>query len=80
MKPIPVTTLEQAQALPLAHPDYVNEVLPSGETVRHRTAPKFFPSAVYGNHVIAFTDTDGTPMRVEYDERGPVKRPILVWP
>ena len=80
MKPLPVTTLEQAQALPLAHPEFATELMPAGETVLTRLAQKFYPRPVDGDQILFFTDADGRSMRVEYDERGPVKREIYSFP
>ena len=80
MKPIKVTTVEQARALrEVSHPymDYRDEVDPkTGITTRHRVAVPFSPHPIDGDEILIFIDSDGRSMQVAYRADGPVKAPF----
>lgn len=66
-------TAEQLSALPERN-DYVLETLPSGETVRHRIAPKFRAWKPAPDDVILFHDAEGSWFVDWHLEGGPFKR------
>lgn len=77
MKPIKVTTVEQARALrEVSHPylDHRDEVDPkTGITTRYMVSVPFSPAPIDGDQILLFIDSDGRSMQVAYRADGPVK-------
>lgn len=76
-KPIKITTVELARALPeMADPFFEEhrETDPvTGITTISRSVRPFVPTPTDGDQILLFIDSDGRSMKVEYTLEGPVK-------
>ena len=74
MKPIKVTTVEQARALPELEDTRKTIDPDTGITTIERIAVPFAPMPLDGDQILFFIDTDGRPMRIVYTPDGPTKK------
>jgi hypothetical protein len=89
VKPIAVTTVAQARALPeVAHADFDERrrILDAdeaggrkGDTLVERVVRPYCPTPTDGKQILLFIDSDGRSMRIVYTPTGPAKTPVLWW-
>lgn len=86
MKPVKVTTLEQARALPEVESVFFDlrrtllerdepGVGKRGDTIIERVPRQICAHPVDGDQILLFVDSDGRPMQVTYTAEGPAKAP-----
>ena len=87
MKPVKVTTVEQARALPeVSHPflDERTRILHEddpgvgrrGDMVREYVTRPYCPQPMDGDQILLFVDSDGRRMQIVYTPDGPAKTPF----
>jgi len=70
-------TLKELSALP-EFQDYDIKILSTGETVKHRRSPEFFPYKTKPNDIILFTDKEGSWFVDYHFNSGPYKRRAIL--